>query len=258
MFQDISGLFLQQCVIWMLECQNCWLKQNWVAKEWKLDIDLKLTGTLPETSNILHFLVPGSNGEHGWRIPAIFCRKNKPILDIYSSVGDNHVHSYKTKELNLYQWYSFRWFFNFINTRIFNNHRDFLFETKKSILQKREDKEIEDGAIWGDSHVFQVWIDGVQVYSGRFNHCIAYTVWLWQLHFWLSRKWFQINQVINPEPRTFEGVKGYIANNGANITPGFYRNYHYIADNTNNNVHIHQVNSKASISWWDSFRPIQT
>ena len=110
MFQDISGLFLQQCVIWMLECQNCWLKQNWVAKEWKLDIDLKLTGTLPETSNILHFLVPGSNGEHGWRIPAIFCRKNKPILDIYSSVGDNHVHSYKTKELNLYQWYSFRWF----------------------------------------------------------------------------------------------------------------------------------------------------
>ena len=94
-----------------LKLQN-WdtMKQNWVAKEWKLDIDLKLTGTLPETSNILHFLVPGSNGEHGWRIPAIFCRKNKPILDIYSSVGDNHVHSYKTKELNLNQWYSFRSF----------------------------------------------------------------------------------------------------------------------------------------------------
>ena len=52
--------------------------------------------------------------------------------------------------------------------------------------------------------------------------------------------------MINPEPRTFEGVKGYIANNGANITPGFYRNYHYISDNTNNNGHIHQVNSKAT------------
>jgi len=47
---------------------------------------------------------------------------------------------------------------------------------KKSILQKREDKEIEDGAIWGDSHVFQVWIDGVQVYSGRFDQCRGYTV----------------------------------------------------------------------------------
>ena len=46
----------------------------------------------------------------------------------------------------------------------------------KSILQKREDKEIEDGAIWGDSHVFQVWIDGVQVYSGRYDHCIGFTV----------------------------------------------------------------------------------
>ena len=54
--------------------------------------------------------------------------------------------------------------------------QSFLIETKKSILQKREDKEIEDGAIWGDSHVFQVWIDGVQVYSGRFNHCIGHTV----------------------------------------------------------------------------------
>ena len=35
------------------------MKQNLVAKEWKLDIDLKLSGTLTETSNILHFLVPG-------------------------------------------------------------------------------------------------------------------------------------------------------------------------------------------------------
>ena len=102
-----------------------------MAKEWKLDIDLKLTGTLPETSNILHFLVPGSNGEHGWRIPAIFCRKNKPILDIYSSVGDNHVHSYKTKELNLDQWYSFRSFSSLklkltqrpkFGSPVFNNH----------------------------------------------------------------------------------------------------------------------------------------
>ena len=106
----------------------------------------------------------------------------------------------------------------------------------KSIVQKREDKEIEEGAIWGDSHVFQVWIDGVQVYSGRFDHYFT-----WSLHFLLNRQWFRINQVINPEPRTFEGVKGYIANNGANITPGFYRNYHYNTDNTNDNVHIHQV-----------------
>ena len=68
----------------------------------------------------------------------------------------------------------------------------------------------------------------------------------WSLHFLLNRQWFRINQVINPEPRTFEGVKGYIANNGANITPGFYRNYHYISDNTNNNVHIHQVRSRAN------------
>ena len=47
--------------------------------------------------------------------------------------------------------------------------------------------------------------------------------------------------MVNPEPRTFQGVKGYIANNGANITPGFYRNYNYITDNTSTNIHIHQV-----------------
>jgi len=188
----------------------------------------------------------GSNGEHGWRIPAIFCRKNKPILDIYSSVGDNHVHSYKTKDLNLNQWYSFRSFssWNALNYSIFSVLTlSLIFAWNwKSILQKREDKEIEDGAIWGDSHVFQVWIDGVQVYSGRFDHYFT-----WSLHFLLNRQWFRINQVINPEPRTFEGVKGYIANNGANITPGFYRNYHYISDNTNNNVHIHQVRSRADM-----------
>ena len=53
--------------------------------------------------------------------------------------------------------------------------------------------------------------------------------------------------MINPEPRAFDGVKGYIANNGANITPGFYRNYHYNTDNTNDNVYIHQVRPKADM-----------
>ena len=74
--------------------------------------------------------------------------------------------------------------------------------------------------------------------------------------FLLNRQWFRINQVINPEPRTFEGVKGYIANNGANITPGFYRNYHYNTDNTNDNVHIHQVWPKADMYSAAEFPPI--
>ena len=55
------------------------------------------------------------------------------------------------------------------------------------------------------------------------------------------RKRLKIIPVVNPEPRRFEGVKGYIANNGANITPGFYRNYNFITDNMNTNLHIHQV-----------------
>lgn len=122
---------------------NVEMKQNWVAKEWKLDIDLKLTGTLPETSNILHFLVPGSNGEHGWRIPAIFCRKNKPILDIYSSVGDNHVHSYKTKELNLNQWYSFRSFSTAETPIIFQNVWKFLLETEKVFFKNDKTKKLK-------------------------------------------------------------------------------------------------------------------